>query len=59
VLRLAVLTFLVLFALSVLAFHFFYPLTFVDALYFTTALVTIVGLGDFNFQHSATCTVPS
>ena len=50
---------MVLFALSVLAFHFFYPLTFVDALYFTTALVTIVGLGDFNFQHSATCTVPS
>lgn len=53
-LRLTVLTFLVLFALSVVAFHFFYPLTFVDALYFTTALVTTVGLGDFNFQHSAT-----
>lgn len=54
ILRLAVLAFLALFVLSVLAFHFFYPLTFVDALYFTTTLVTTVGLGDFNFQHSAT-----
>jgi voltage-gated potassium channel Kch len=52
-LRAALVALLGLVASGVLVFHWFYPLRFVDALYFTTTLITTVGLGDFNLAQSA------
>ena len=52
-LRAAVTLMLGLFLLSVLVFREFYPLALENAVYFTTELITTVGLGDINLLHAA------
>jgi Trk K+ transport system NAD-binding subunit len=53
-LRAAVITIAVLFACSVIVFAQFYPLSPINAFYFTAALITTVGLGDINLLHAGT-----
>ncbi len=53
-LRAAVSLMLVLFLLSVILFRQFYPLALSNAVYFTAALITTVGLGDINLLHAST-----
>jgi Trk K+ transport system NAD-binding subunit len=52
-LRIALLAQLSLLAFSVVIFHVFFPLSLVDAVYFTGALITTVGLGDINLLSAA------
>jgi|GEM_PF-184755 len=52
-LRIALLTQVVLFLCAVLIFFFYYPLSLANAVYFTAALITTVGLGDINLLHAA------
>jgi Trk K+ transport system NAD-binding subunit len=51
-LRVALIALWSLVGASILIFHFFYPLHFLDAVYFTTELITTVGLGDVTLIHS-------
>jgi len=53
-LRAAVSLMLTLFLISVIVFRQFYPLALSNAVYFTAALITTVGLGDINLLHAAT-----
>jgi Trk K+ transport system NAD-binding subunit len=52
-LRIALISQLTLLLSSILVFHFFFPLSFVNAIYFTSALITTVGLGDINLLSAA------
>ncbi|HVA90555.1 MAG TPA: NAD-binding protein [Chloroflexota bacterium] len=52
ILRIALITLFGLVVASVLIFYLFYPLSFLDALYFTTELVTTVGLGDISLLRA-------
>ena len=52
VLRVALITLVGLVAASVVIFWLFYPLPLLDAAYFTTELVTTVGLGDISLLHA-------